>query len=683
MSFQIQPIRTGSVILLFTLLMVFPGCRPISRIPAPHPPAPPAPPSVPTVLHSVAQPVLLIQASSSVPDPAERTYARRMAAKLAGWLREAGIPVTLADDGTAAKSITRDTRVVILYANQTLASEELRALTRFVERNGKLLIFHAADPRLATLMGLKVSPRILATRPGQWSAFRFTANPPPGTPSRIEQDSLGLRPVHPTAPSSSIMAWWEDSTGRRAPEPAWVRSQHGFWMSHILQEGDIPAKKQMLIALLGACDPDLPKVAAEQAMAAAGTLNRFPNSAQARSAIEQQSNPLPANPKVTALLAQAQQLETGITHLYRTGHYDQVITSARLLDAAIMEAYSRTATPRDGEFRGAWNHSGTGLYPGNWEDSCRTLAENGITALFPHMQRPWTAHYASRLLPASPVVATLGDQLTACLPAAKRHGIEVHAWVICWNMDGAPASLLAAYRREGRLQVSAKGEPLDWLCPSDPRNRAFQLDIIRDLATRYPVAGIHLDYIRYYSREYCYCSGCRQRFARATGASIRHWPADVRSGPRAEAFARWRRDQITDWLADVRQTLHHATPTVRLSAAVYPGYPGCRDSIGQDWGEWARRDLVDFICPMNYTDKTGQFAQWCRTQSTFAGVRNKLLPGIGVTANESRLDAAGVIDQINALRRESLPGFMLFDANRTLEKDILPYLRMGATANTR
>jgi uncharacterized lipoprotein YddW (UPF0748 family) len=606
-----------------------------------------------------------------------------MAAKLAGWLHEAGIPVTQADDETAAKSITRDTRVVILYSNQTLASGELRALSRFVEHGGKLLVFHAADPHLATLMGLSVSPRILASRPGQWSAFRFTNEAPPGTPTRIEQDSLGLRPVYPASPSSTIMAWWEDSTGRRAPEPAWARSEHGFWMSHMLQEGDVPAKKQMLIALLGACDPDLRKVAAEQAMATAGTLNRFPDSSQARSSIEQQSTPRPADAKITALLAQAQKLETGISHQYRTGHYDQVITSTRLLDDAIMEAYARTATPREGEFRGVWNHSGTGLYPGNWDDTCRVLAGNGITALFPHMQRPWSAHYASRLLSASPVASTLGDQLAACLPAAKRHGIEVHAWVICWNMDGAPASLLAAYRREGRLQVSAKGEPLDWLCPSDPRNRAFQLDIIRDLATRYPVAGIHLDYIRYYSRDYCYCSGCRQRFTRTTGTPVRHWPSDVRAGPRAEAFARWRRDQITEWVAAVRQDLKRTAPAVRLSAAVYPGYPGCRDSIGQDWGEWARRDLVDFACPMNYTDKTGQFAQWCRTQSSFTGVRNKLIPGIGVTANESRLDAASVIDQINALRRESLPGFMLFDANRTLEKDILPYLRMGATANTR
>jgi uncharacterized lipoprotein YddW (UPF0748 family) len=414
-------------------------------------------------------------------------------------------------------------------------------------------------------------------------------------------------------------------------------------------------------------------------MASAGTLNRFPDARQALSAIENITRPQKADAKFSAVLTQAGELHSELIRQYRTGQYERVITTARLLDTAVMEAYARTAFPRPGEFRGVWNHSGTGLYPGNWDATFRVLSDSGISAIFPHVQRPWSAHYASRLLPPSSVVSTLGDQLAACLPAARRHNIEVHAWVICWAMEGAPASLLASYRREGRLQVSSKGEPIDWLCPSDPRNRSFQMACIRDLATRYPVAGIHLDYIRFPTKDSCYCPGCRQRFARASGLTINRWPADVQSGPRMESFRRWRRDLITQWVADVRQDLTRVAPAMKLSAAVYPGYPGCRDSIAQDWGEWARRDLVDFVCPMNYSEKTGKFAEWCINQAAFPGVRQKLLPGIGVTANESRLNAADVIDQITALRQKSLPGFVLFDANRTLEKDILPYLSMGST----
>jgi hypothetical protein len=51
-----------------------------------------------------------------------------------------------------------------------------------------------------------------------------------------------------------------------------------------------------------------------------------------------------------------------------------------------------------------------------------------------------------------------------------------------------------------------------------------------------------------------------------------------------------------------------------------------------------------------------------------------------VTASESRLDAAGVIDQINLLRSHDAAGFALFDLDATLAREILPVLRLGLTA---
>jgi hypothetical protein len=59
---------------------------------------------------------------------------------------------------------------------------------------------------------------------------------------------------------------------------------------------------------------------------------------------------------------------------------------------------------------------------------------------------------------------------------------------------------------------------------------------------------------------------------------------------------------------------------------------------------------------------------------------HRTICGIGVTANESRLDARKVIDQINIARRYDMAGVALFDLDTTLEKQILPYLRMGIWA---
>lgn len=664
-------------LLLPGLLALLAGCAPVRRAPLPFPVREPPPPS------AEAAAVLLVQPTLSVEDNAERRYFQRMAAKLAGWLQETGIPVTTLDDETLPRKLDPGTRVVILVSNQKLAQAERRALSRFVQSGGKLLVFHSSDPDLAALMGVALGPRVLASKPGQWSAFRFTPRAPAGTPARILQDSLGLRPAYPATPSAEVIAWWEDSTGRRAPEPAWLRTPGGFWMSHMLLEGDTPSKKQMLVALLGSCDASLWKAAARHSMMTAGTLGRFQNAGQAITAIRQRASIRKDSARLDSLLGQAAQLSTELTRLYRLEQFERVLTTARILDNVMMESYALTFTPATDEFRGVWNHSGSGLYPGNWEATCGVLAQSGIDAVFPHVQRPWNAHYRKTSLPPSSMVSMIGDSLADCITAARRHHIQVHAWIIGWNMEGAPPALLASLRKEGRLQVSAKGEPVQWLCPSSPRNRAYQKSIILELARNYPVDGIHLDYMRYPSRDACFCTGCRDRFRQAAGIPARNWPRDVQTGSAAESFRRWRADQITGWVAELRQDLRRIAPRMQLSAAVYPGYPGCRDSIGQDWGAWAKRDLVDFLCPMSYTEKTSQMREWCRTQASFPEVRRKLVPGIGVTANESRLNAAQVLDQISVIRAESLKGYLLFDANRTLEAEILPYLGMGASSNSR
>jgi uncharacterized lipoprotein YddW (UPF0748 family) len=44
--------------------------------------------------------------------------------------------------------------------------------------------------------------------------------------------------------------------------------------------------------------------------------------------------------------------------------------------------------------------------------------------------------------------------------------------------------------------------------------RDFQLGLISELLNKYPVDGIQLDYIRFPSRDYCYCEECRDSFKR-------------------------------------------------------------------------------------------------------------------------------------------------------------------------
>lgn len=667
-------------ILGFTAVLLTAGCmEPLS------PSRPPSPQrQAPAHLAPVAQtppsakPVLLVHASSSAPNAQERAYSASITTRLAGWLGAQGIPTREIDDESLAHGAWTEASVVILGCNPNPGLLELLALRRFIGRGGKVIVFYSAEPRLAALLGVRLGAYATAP-PGQWAAFRFNDAAPAGTPPRIDQDSRNIRPAFPDSPGASVIAWWETLHGKRLPDPAWVRSDRGFWMSHVLLEGDGASKQAMLIALLGACDPAYWRVAAHHALTTSGTLGRFASMSEALDAVNRLALQGGQEARVLALLTQAEQLRADMEQSHRSGDDRRVVATARLLDAAMTEAYARTQTPRTGEFRGVWNHSGLGLRPGDWRETTRILSQSGMTAIFPNVCRPWTAHFESPFIPRSDFARQCGDQLLQCTEAARPSGLEVHAWVICWNLEGAPTGVLAAYRKAGRLQVSASGESLPWLCPSHPDNVAFEVNSIRDMAARYPLDGVHLDYVRYKSRDYCYCPGCRARFMKDTGRTPRRWPADVREGPMSTLWQDWRRDRITRMLVQTRAALKTVAPHTKLSAAVYTGYPGCRDSIGQDWGEWVRLGHVDFVCPMNYTRDTAKALAWYRKQAALPGCRDRLYPGIGVTATESRLDAVETLVQLGALRNEGVPGFMLFEANPTLEKDILPFLRMGAT----
>jgi hypothetical protein len=80
---------------------------------------------------------------------------------------------------------------------------------------------------------------------------------------------------------------------------------------------------------------------------------------------------------------------------------------------------------------------------------------------------------------------------------------------------------------------------------------------------------------------------------------------------------------------------------------------------------------------MNYTDSNLKFTELLVQQAATKTRASRTIVGIGVTANESRLDARKTIDQIKLTRRLGFAGNALFDLDVTLEKSILPYLSLG------
>ena len=607
--------------------------------------------------------IILVQGTTSTPNAAERNYAKSLTMRLSRWMNELSIPHHVIMDEQVSDHSLRDIKLVILGYNPTLLSGELSVLRRFIAGGGKLLVFYSSDPALAKMMKFSLGKYRSAKNEEYWSGFRAIGSTLPNMPPLVRQTSRNIRPVFPTSPAGNVLAYWNNAAGKNSGAPALVKSRHGMWMTHVLlDDGDVAAKKGLLAAMIGNYCPQIWRSVAEKAMRDAAW-------SRERSASVEKS------------MRRVAELREKASSLFEAGKYPETVNAAQAVRREQIRAYSLAHSPKSEEICGVWDHTGTGLYPGNWDKTCDLLARYGITDLFVNMLWGGEAHYPSGVLPRSSVFRNYGDQISQCVVAAHKRNIRVHIWKVCWNLGGAPVAFTASLKRQGRLQKSSSGETVNWLCPSSAENVRLEVDSLMEIVNRYAVDGIHLDYIRYKNSHFCCCEGCGKRFRKDTGMNSGRWPKMLKTPKVRKIFDRWRCGRITHLVRELRTKLSQTDPKVKLSAAVFGKYPSCVNSVAQDWVLWLKNGYLDFVSPMNYTGDLKAFDRLVRDQVGLSGAGEKIIPGIGVTATESRLDPASVIDQIMVTRGAGTGGFVLFDLNKTLEIETLPMLSLGITAD--
>ncbi len=457
------------------------------------------------------------------------------------------------------------------------------ALSAFHSRGGRMFAFYCDSPKIASLFGVRLGAYRKDDGRGMFSKIVFGATAPRGAPQEIVQSSANIFSALAVQGKSRVVATWHDRSGRSTGEPAVLASNAGWWMTHVLlADGDEKAKAQFLASVAGASVP---------------------------------------------------------------GAWSYAAFAAR--EKAAREAdrvYALAQKPRAGEIRAVWEHSGQGLYPGDWPRTFRELRRYGITDLFVNVAGAGFAHYPSKVLPQSAVVSRQGDQLAACLKASVGTGIRVHAWMLCFNATrGTPARLKELEGKGWRLR-DKKGALTEYLDPSKADLREHLASAAEEIVRRYAVHGVHLDFVRWYE-----------------GAAL---PRNAASG-------------VAAFVAKARARVKRVRPAVLFTTAVFGKYPSCVGAVGQDWESWLDAGLVDWIVPMNYLEDNAKYTAFVRQQCRTSSHAKKVVSGIGVTAIESRLGVRQVIDQVKIARQAGAAGVAFFDLDYTLVNDILPYLRLG------
>ena len=364
-------------------------------------------------------------------------------------------------------------------------------------------------------------------------------------------------------------------------------------------------------------------------------------------------------------------------------------------------AARRYTQPDDTETRGLWVTRSSMVSPASIAAVVRTARTEGFNTLLVQVRGRGDAYYAGQLEPRATDLARQPasfDPLATLLTEARASKIRVHAWVAV-NLVSSAAELPSSpdhlvYRHPEWLMVprpiaqevarldpgnpayvgkiarwtrgeSDKVEGL-FASPLQPEAAAYTERVITDIARRYDLDGIHLDYVRYPNAQFDY-----SRFAIAEfRASLRpRLSAEARRDVDAQEavdlfaypdrfpaeWAAFRRERLTAMVSFIRQSVRTVRPTAVVTAAVYPDPQEAYDVRLQDWRGWVTSHLVDAVAPMAYTPEPARFAEQIAAVRDLAGGR-VVWAGIGAY----RLTPAQTIENIQAARRIGTAGFVLF-----------------------
>jgi uncharacterized lipoprotein YddW (UPF0748 family) len=376
----------------------------------------------------------------------------------------------------------------------------------------------------------------------------------------------------------------------------------------------------------------------------------------------------------------------------RTAAYLALITFAFALSAERLAA--------DAEVRALWVVRTTLSSPSAIETMVSTARASGFNTLIVQVRGRADSYYSGGLEPRPSSLAgqPAFDPLAAVITQAHAAGLKVHAWVNL-NLVAGVAELPTArdhvvYRRPdwlmvpralagdllsvnpkspqylGRLTRYVRGRPNEleglYVSPVTAAARAYTTDVVRDIAQRYDIDGVHLDYVRYPSEDFDYSREALAMFRQdvvrdLTAADRQKYDEHLTTEPLIYTLAfpdRWRRFReasLTTLVSQVHDAVKQAKPNATISAAVLPDAVDAATRHLQDWRGWSARSLIDVLCPMAYTTDANTFVSQVAAARLAAGGR-PLWAGIGAY----RLSSSQIVANVQAARRLGVDGTILF-----------------------
>jgi uncharacterized lipoprotein YddW (UPF0748 family) len=311
----------------------------------------------------------------------------------------------------------------------------------------------------------------------------------------------------------------------------------------------------------------------------------------------------------------------------------------------------KTEPAKQPEFRAVWLHAGLfsqdETIAGKQADSLfDAYKETGINNLFCYNSMPGENGFPF-------------DYLQMLIDKGRKRGIGIHP---------------IFYPGYSINIEKEKAEHPDWIIRdmeanylpyfnlANPEVQKYWLDKIKG-ALKYDIAGIHLDYMRFPTTQlYSYDSLTCEAFKKEYGYSPINVSHDCGSMIWCE-WIKWNARQVTMLVSEINKAIDASGKHILYGIDVFPDLETSKVLIAQDWGSWAQKGLIDFLCPMLYTNNLDLLKEY--TQNAINNVQGKcrIYPGIGVHTSHNNITKELIIKEIQLTRDLNTEGFAFFSGN--------------------
>jgi uncharacterized lipoprotein YddW (UPF0748 family) len=253
------------------------------------------------------------------------------------------------------------------------------------------------------------------------------------------------------------------------------------------------------------------------------------------------------------------------------------------------------------------------------------------------------------------------DPLSVAIAEARSKKLKIEAWINVlplWKGIKAPKNRAHPFLKYPDWRVigsDGQRQKLNkhYVCvnPARPDVRAHIVAVSSDIARRYDIDALHLDYIRYVTDlektiDFSHDAVTLKKFGKDPVTAAKEW-------------AIFKKKQVTELVRAIRKAVKKARPSCTLNAAVFPTAES-RERVFQDAEGWVREGLIEVVYPMIYSIdekvfKKRLFENLALFKKAKASV--PVVPGIGLFKHPT---AQLSHDQIRMVRKAGCKGVSLF-----------------------